>query len=657
MIVKRLTGLLALFCVISIITLSGCDAGDTDGSKPDSSTAETDDIENEDDNSSSNENDNTGDNTGNNGSTDQQNGDGDSNPDQQIDNTPDTAVPVPGESGTIHISSKTLFSVVLSWYPAADNRTKTEDLEYKVLVSTSDSITNIEQINLNDGTYLVLMDWEKEVNTITVTELQPGTTYYFNLLVRDEAGNVSVYQCISDNTLKDQPPTPGSCNLDKAGIYSLSFNWTPAKDDVTDETEIEYLTLLSESSLLEKVNFQNIFKTAPTYDEVQQYCGEQFSGAVTVTTPWNSQISGTRIDDLCPETDYCFVVLVKDQAGNFSQYTPVHSVTGTDHAPVPGANGVFRAYIKTADSLSIIWDAAEDDTPPEELEYKIIASSMSGLLTLDAVKPDEEGFFVCKDWTRGINSCRISFPQFMEYTVNILVRDRGGNISIYQPIKEILSYPLGDVNNDQLLSATDTKMITRYDAGLGSPLELPLANTNGDFSVNIVDALVLQQYLGAKISSLGDNPVTIVKPLNAQTGTIALVSDNAQVSAGERINYDIYMDCGDQKIGAFKMVITFDPEILEISAGGIQINYSNFSFVLSYPNFRNLEEGTILVNGLAPEGFEVDKSLPIMSISAVSKEPGKAVMSAGNVILIDEKLQTIGDHQNERFECSVTIGE
>jgi len=56
----------------------------------------------------------------------------------------------------------------------------------------------------------VVADWSQDIATMDAVGLAPGTLYYFNVLVRDEAGNKSAYlsdsqevamQIIADHTV------------------------------------------------------------------------------------------------------------------------------------------------------------------------------------------------------------------------------------------------------------------------------------------------------------------------------------------------------------------------------------------------------------------------------------------------------------------------
>jgi len=109
----------------------------------------------------------------------------------------DTTAPTPGDSGSISISNVTATSAELSWTKAEDNDSAQADLQYKVVYSTSDNIDTVSDAQDN-GT--VAEDWTTDMGTASATALNSGTKYYFNVLVKDEAGNTAAYTSTSQTT-------------------------------------------------------------------------------------------------------------------------------------------------------------------------------------------------------------------------------------------------------------------------------------------------------------------------------------------------------------------------------------------------------------------------------------------------------------------------
>lgn len=124
--------------------------------------------------------------------------------------TIDKTAPV---TGIISLSNITTSGVSLSWYKATDNMTVPSDLEYQVYQSTSNNLNTVDEV---EGGLPLGNGFTKDLNTWDVTGLPPNTTYYFNVLVKDAAGNKSVYTM--------QQVTTQNLKSSNADLSSLSLN-------------------------------------------------------------------------------------------------------------------------------------------------------------------------------------------------------------------------------------------------------------------------------------------------------------------------------------------------------------------------------------------------------------------------------------------------
>lgn len=98
--------------------------------------------------------------------------------------------PEPGAGGVLTLSSIYSTSLVLSWMEAEDNISRQENLEYKVVYSNSSNIESVDDAEEN-GT--AVLNWTANTHAAQADGLTPDTVYYFNILVRDEAGNMAAY--------------------------------------------------------------------------------------------------------------------------------------------------------------------------------------------------------------------------------------------------------------------------------------------------------------------------------------------------------------------------------------------------------------------------------------------------------------------------------
>ncbi len=113
--------------------------------------------------------------------------------------------PVPGNGGLLTFSDTNSNSTILSWTQSVDNVSIQSSLEYKVVQSESNNIDTVDNAEPN-GT--LVQDWVFNTTNVSVTGLTSGTTYYFNVLVRDEAGNTNIYTMNSET-----PSTDGELDL------------------------------------------------------------------------------------------------------------------------------------------------------------------------------------------------------------------------------------------------------------------------------------------------------------------------------------------------------------------------------------------------------------------------------------------------------------
>ena len=87
--------------------------------------------------------------------------------------------------------------VTLSWDAATDDVSAPEDLMYAVYQSGSDNIGSAEDAEAN-GT--MIGSWQAGIGMKEITGLDAGETCYFNVVVKDEAGNKMAYATVEVTT-------------------------------------------------------------------------------------------------------------------------------------------------------------------------------------------------------------------------------------------------------------------------------------------------------------------------------------------------------------------------------------------------------------------------------------------------------------------------
>jgi len=112
----------------------------------------------------------------------------------RIDNAVDATVPVPGNSCSINTESVTNSSLTHNWTAAEDETDVQADLQYLVFYSASNNIYTVENCESNGTAFGASSANISDKNT---TGLTASTTYYFNVIVKDEAENKELYSTLT----------------------------------------------------------------------------------------------------------------------------------------------------------------------------------------------------------------------------------------------------------------------------------------------------------------------------------------------------------------------------------------------------------------------------------------------------------------------------
>ncbi len=103
------------------------------------------------------------------------------------------------EDGTIRTSGITRNAVTLTWNKANDNTTPATELQYGVYRSMTDNIADVAGMEAN-GT--LVGGFAADMDSKQITALVSDTGYYFNILVKDAAGNKTAYDMVMVKTAK-----------------------------------------------------------------------------------------------------------------------------------------------------------------------------------------------------------------------------------------------------------------------------------------------------------------------------------------------------------------------------------------------------------------------------------------------------------------------
>ncbi len=237
----------------------------------------------------------------------------------------DTTAPSPGNSGTITTSGISATGLTLNWTVASDAVSAETTLTYRVFYSTSANIATVGEAIAN-GTEV-----DSSASNIiikTVSGLTASTTYYFNVIVKDGAGNQAAYTIKTQATTAIPdiiPPIPGAGGVittSSVSATSLTLNWTKATDAITPQTSLVYVVYRSTAN--------NIGTVA-----LAEANGTPLNGAGT------TDIATYNVTGLTVGTTYFFNVLVKDAAGNKAAYSTVSQAT-ISYAVNPVLTGTYN---------------------------------------------------------------------------------------------------------------------------------------------------------------------------------------------------------------------------------------------------------------------------------------------------------------------------
>jgi 3D (Asp-Asp-Asp) domain-containing protein len=106
--------------------------------------------------------------------------------------------PVPGNSGVINVTGVTMQGLTLDWTKATDAVTPGANLKYYVYQSASNNVNTVGDCKTN-GT-LLNANGTADMHACSVTGLMSNTTYYFNVVVENEMGNVAAYTAVPATT-------------------------------------------------------------------------------------------------------------------------------------------------------------------------------------------------------------------------------------------------------------------------------------------------------------------------------------------------------------------------------------------------------------------------------------------------------------------------
>ena len=332
---------------------------------------------------------------------------------------------VSGGNTVITAGTITKNSIVLEWFKAQDDVTSSANLSYEVFQSIASGIDHTTA-NALVNPNIIQHPNENNKWQLTFSDLPQETTYYFLVIVKDEANNILVYPEISVTTAGPEPVVGGGGVITSSvSENQITLTWSKATDDETTQQNLVYFVYQS----LDQTKLATVTSI-----------NENLSNGVTLlNTSGTADIVTLTIDSsvFTNGVTYYFVVVVKDADDNLSIYNSL-GVLKTDltlPTIVSGGNTVITAGTITKNSIVLEWFKAQDDvTSSANLSYEVFQSIASGIdhTTANALvnpniiqHPNEN------------NKWQLTFsdlPQETTYYFLVIVKDEANNILVYPEI-------------------------------------------------------------------------------------------------------------------------------------------------------------------------------------------------------------------------------
>jgi len=323
--------------------------------------------------------------------------------------TADLYAPTAGSSGTITTSSVTEIAMDLSWTAGTDEYTTQNSLQY--FVCTGASAAAIDTVT-ECAAATQAMGWTTNTLTTSVSGLAQATTYYYNVMVRDAAGNSEIYAGKSQTTVADTtPPVVGGSGIITATTpfpHQVTLTWTTATDAVTPDGSIAYY--ICQSTVTANID---------TIAECE---------AATNVLNWSIYLSTRNVAGLTPSTAYAFNLIVRDAVGNKTLYTAVTATTPPD-VTAPVAPSFNNTHAITSTSITLTWSAGSDASwPTATLQYYLCSAPTAA--EIDTIAECEAGT-QSLDWsTATLGKAVTGLTPGTQYNFFLLSRDGSGNKSI-----------------------------------------------------------------------------------------------------------------------------------------------------------------------------------------------------------------------------------
>ncbi len=233
-----------------------------------------------------------------------------------------------------------------------------------------------------------------------------------------------------NDTTAPVPGDNGAIVASNETTWSVSLTWTAATDDRTAGSELQYKVYYSIA------------------DNIASATAATLNGT-PATVNWTDALTSYTVPSLTENTDYYFVVIVQDEAGNPAAYVPVLAQTAlSPDTTAPDVSGATLSTLSNSyDTIEVTWTAATDDRDaPSELTYTLYCSPSDNLTSIAETQASTAEV----DSSGGSPVIISPLAYGTEYYLNLLVEDSAGNVAEYGDTSQVT------LNGPRINASTDS---------------------------------------------------------------------------------------------------------------------------------------------------------------------------------------------------------